>query len=61
VIVDGRRVQADLTRGEEETITITFPSLPSAGLHFLQVQNAQGLFSNDFLFFVDGEATAKVR
>ena len=57
VIVDGRRISAGLSSGEEETLTITFESLPETGLHFLQIQNASGLFSNDFIFFVneDGE------
>ena len=57
VIVDGRRTSAELSPGEGETLAITFESLPDTGLHFLQIQNASGLFSNDFIFFVneDGE------
>lgn len=61
VIVDGRRVAAEVTTGEAESLTIDLETLPATGLHFLQIQNARGLFSNDFIFFVeeDGEiATA---
>ena len=56
VIVDGRRISAGLTRAKKRP-SITFKSLPETGLHFLQIQNASGLFSNDFIFFVneDGE------
>ena len=52
VIIDGRRVQASVKEGTSETIAITLDSLPPNGLHFLQIQNAQGLFSNDFIFHV---------
>jgi hypothetical protein len=52
VIVDGRRVQATVKKGTAETIAITIDSLPPNGLHFLQIQNSQGLFSNDFIFHV---------
>jgi YVTN family beta-propeller protein len=61
VIVNGRRVPATIRKGEEETISIELDSLPPNGLHFLQVQNAHGHFSNDFLFHVAEKAgdTAK--
>lgn len=52
VIVNGRRVPATISSGEDETISITLESVPPNGLHFLQVQNATGLFSNDFIFHV---------
>ena len=52
VIVDGRRVQATVKKGTAETIAITIDSLPPNGIHFLQIQNSQGLFSNDFIFHV---------
>jgi len=52
VVVNGRRVPATITHGEKENITITLESIPPKGLHFLQVQNAEGLFSNDFIFHV---------
>ena len=50
VYVDGRRVEAETTLGENESVTIKLNSLPSVGMHFLQVQNKDGLFSNDFIF-----------
>jgi hypothetical protein len=37
---------------------IRLDSLPTVGLHFLQVQNAGGLFSNDFIFHVVEDAKA---
>lgn len=52
VIVNGHRVPATLQKGEAETITIELETLPPSGTHFLQVQNATGLFSNDFIFHV---------
>lgn len=52
VIINGRRVPATIARGEAETITIKLEALPPVGLHFLQIQNARGLFSNDFIFHV---------
>ncbi|MEO0416337.1 MAG: ankyrin repeat domain-containing protein, partial [Verrucomicrobiota bacterium] len=52
VLVDGRRVDAKITSGENERIDIVLNQLPSPGMHFLQVQNPSGLFSNDFIFHV---------
>ena len=56
VIIDGRRVEASVKKGTAETIAITLDSLPPNGLHFLQIQNSQGLFSNDFIFHVADKA-----
>lgn len=56
VIINGRRAQASIKKGTAETIAITLDSLPPNGLHFLQIQNAQGLFSNDFIFHVAEKA-----
>lgn len=52
LIVNGRRVPGILSIGEEERLRISLERLPSPGLHFLQVQNPGGLFSNDFIFHV---------
>jgi YVTN family beta-propeller protein len=57
VVVNGRRVRATISSGEAETIAIELHSLPPNGLHFLQVQNAHGLFSNDFIFHVADQAS----
>ena len=56
VIVNGRRVSATIKKDEAESISIELDSLPPNGIHFLQVQNAQGLFSNDFIFHVADSA-----
>lgn len=61
VIVNGRRVKALIEESENETITITLDTLPPNGLHFLQVQNTRGLFSNDFLFHVADKAKDVVK
>ena len=56
VIVNGRRVSATIKKEEAESISIKLDSLPPKGINFLQVQNAQGLFSNDFIFHVADNA-----
>lgn len=60
VFVDGRRVSADVTiEPSDELIQIKLSSLPSAGMHLLQLQNPGGMFSNDFIFHVaDNEEAA---
>lgn len=54
VYVDGRRVKATIktTGNQQEEVLIKFELLPEQGMHLLQVQTAQGLFSNDFIFHV---------
>lgn len=56
IIVDGNRVAGAVTikRDRTETVEIKLSKLPEVGLHFLQIQNRDGLFSNDFLFHVAG-------
>lgn len=51
LIVNGRRASGAL-RVDGETIMIELDELPSTGIHMLQVQNPDGLFSNDFIFHV---------
>ena len=55
LIVDGRRVEGT-PRTENETVTVTLAKLPSVGMHFLQVQNPDGQFSNEFIFHVADNA-----
>ena len=52
VIVNGHRVPGKVTLGENNDVTIELVELPSEGMHLIQVQNPQGLFSNDFIFHV---------
>ena len=60
VLIDGRRVQGSvecetgtLPDCDDDVVVVELDELPSdAGLHLLQVQNPEGLFSNDFPFFV---------
>jgi YVTN family beta-propeller protein len=57
IIVDGRRVAGTvsceigtLPDCGGESIQVQLQALPAAGMHFLQIQNPDGLFSNDFIF-----------
>ncbi len=51
--VDGRKVQGLLElKGGAAKITLT--DVPTPGMHLLQMQNPNGLFSNDFIFYVKG-------
>ncbi|MYK45770.1 MAG: hypothetical protein F4029_06040, partial [Gammaproteobacteria bacterium] len=62
VLVNGRRIHGSvvcetgtLPDCEDEVIVVELDELPTdAGLHLLQIQNPEGLFSNDFPFFVLG-------
>ncbi len=51
VLVDGRRVDGSISI-DGETVQLRLDELPEVGMHLLQVQNKQGLFSNDFIFHV---------
>ena len=59
VIVNGRRVSGTVTvqQGEflDTDIIVKLETLPSAGMHFLQIQNPDGMFTNDFIFHVTKE------
>ena len=52
IVVNGRLVSGSLSKQESEQIAVTLESLPSPGMHFLQIQNQDSLFSNDFIFHV---------
>ena len=57
VIVDGRRVAGNVATNEDN-VEIELVELPSQGLHMLQIQNPNGLFSNDFIFHVTADQSA---
>jgi YVTN family beta-propeller protein len=60
IIENGRRVSGSISKGEGEQVEVTLETLPTVGMHFLQVQNPDGLFSNDFIFHVaENEEKAK--
>ena len=52
LFVDGRHVQGQVTVTGKDQVELQFESLPSVGMHLLQVQNQKGRFSNDFIFNV---------
>jgi len=56
VIVDGRQVPGSI-QVKRDVVTIALTKLPTDGMHLLQVQNPGGLFSNDFIFFVEAAKT----
>lgn len=56
--VDGRKVLGDIAI-KNGVARIELASVPAPGMHLLQLQNPDGLFSNDFIFYVsDGERRA---
>ncbi len=58
LVVDGRRVGGKVAFEAGEAVVIELANVPPAGLHLLQVQNPEGLFSNDFIFQVADSAAA---
>ena len=52
LIVDGKKAPGSIRTEKNETIIIELTNLPDTGIHFLQIQNPNGLFSNDFIFHV---------
>ena len=63
VFVDGRRVAGTVSVKGGEKVVISFETLPPVGMHLLQVQVPDGMFSNDFIFHVakDAEAAAELK
>ena len=60
IFVNGKRANGNLQFRSGENIEITLDDLPEPGIHFLQIKNKGGLFSNDFIFHVaDNEQRAK--
>lgn len=58
VILDGRRVAGTLVV-QGDTIRVSLAELPESGVHFLQLQNPDGLISNEFLFHASDQAAGK--
>jgi len=63
VIVDGRRVSGTVSLDDGEKVAVTLSTLPSVGIHLLQIQDSNGMFSNDFIFYVaeNAEAAAELK
>ena len=60
IYIDGRRVDGEvecehggLPACSGEILIVELNTAPPGGLHFMQIQNPQGLFSNDMMFFHD--------
>jgi DNA-binding beta-propeller fold protein YncE len=51
ILVDGNATQG-VIESDGESVSILLANLPAQGLHFLQIQNPDGLASNEFLFHV---------
>lgn len=62
VIVDGKRVPGTVTSQQgkffDMDVIIKLETLSPVGMHFLQIQNPDGMFSNDFIFHVTAEKMA---
>lgn len=66
IFVDGRRVEGTVScvngaipNCTDELVEVSLGSAPATGgLHFLQIKNAQGLFSNDMMFFSEFQPLA---
>lgn len=58
LFVDGRAVEGRL-RWKDGRVEVRLEELPEVGVHFLQVQNPGGLFSNELLFHVVEDAEAR--
>jgi YVTN family beta-propeller protein len=52
VIVNGRKAEGSVRLESNERVEIELANLPPEGMHFVQLQNRDGLFSNDFIFHV---------
>ena len=52
VIVNGRKTKGSVKLGSNERVEIELASIPPEGMNFVQLQNKDGLFSNDFIFHV---------
>ena len=65
IYVDGHRVEGsiEVTDDEQEQVLIALDELPEQGMHLIQVQAENGLFSNDFIFHVtkDADAAAELK
>lgn len=60
LLVDGRRVEGT-ARLQKDRVVVSLAELPTKGLHFLQLQNPDGLVSNEFLFRVADRADLSFR
>lgn len=52
IFVDGHRVDGKIQLKDNERIAIKLEQRPDIGMHLLQLQNPDGLFSNDFILTV---------
>lgn len=59
LVVDGRRVPGAIIFQQgpfrDMDIIVELQTLPAEGMHFLQIQNPEGMLSNDFIFHVTYE------
>lgn len=65
IYINGHRVEGsiEVTDDEQEQVLIALDELPEQGMHLIQVQAENGLFSNDFIFHVtkDADAAAELK
>jgi len=52
IFVDGKATTGTISRKKGNDVVLTLNTMPSKGMHLLQVQVPQGQMSNDFIFYV---------
>ncbi|MFN9719493.1 MAG: hypothetical protein ACK58L_12400 [Planctomycetota bacterium] len=58
ILVDGRQSAGQVTCNDDG-VSVRLENRPPVGIHFLQIQNPNGLNSNDFIFHVASEDPAR--
>ena len=59
LVVNGRQAAGTINLESNERVVVSLASPPAPGLNFLQVQNPDGRFSNDFIFHMIDEETER--
>jgi len=52
IFVDGKRVTGTVSVKSNEKVVVSLNSLPTIGMHLLQIQVPEGMLSNEFIFYV---------
>ena len=52
IFVDGLKTSGKVNQLDGEKINVALDNLPPTGIHLLQLQESEGRFSNEFIFYV---------
>lgn len=61
ILIDGRKVAGTASQMKGDLVTIRLAKQPDKGRRFIQIQNPNGMFSNDFFFYVESREEAVTR